>query len=84
MLKKKIKLLFVIVLNPDFKDFRLQDHGQRLTISALYVVIVEKNKYTFSPDRLLGDVRTGDTDGVREDEYGLCRSLSIVEAEPTK
>ncbi len=48
------------------------------------VVIVEKDKSGYSPDRLLGDIRTGDTDGVREDEYGLCLSLSIVEAEPTK
>lgn len=37
-----------------------------------------------SPDRLFGDVRTGETDGVREEEYGLCLSLSIVEDEPTK
>ncbi len=52
--------------------------------SNVEVVIVEKDKSVYSPDRLLGDVRTGDTDGVREDEYGLCLSLSIVEAEPTK
>lgn len=37
-----------------------------------------------SPDRLLGEVRTGEIDGVREEEYGRCRSRSIVEEEPTK
>lgn len=37
-----------------------------------------------SPERLFGDVLTGETEGVREDEYGLCLSLSIVDAEPTK
>ena len=37
-----------------------------------------------SPERLLGEVRTGETEGVREEEYGRCLSRSIVEAEPTK
>lgn len=36
------------------------------------------------PERLLGDMRTGEMEGVRDEEYGLCRSLSIVEDEATK
>lgn len=36
------------------------------------------------PERLLGDVRTGEMEGVRDEEYGLCRSLSMVEDEATK
>lgn len=35
------------------------------------------------PERLLGDMRTGEMEGVRDEEYGLCRSLSIVEDEAT-
>lgn len=36
------------------------------------------------PERLLGDMRTGEMEGVRDEEYGLCRSRSIVEEEATK
>lgn len=45
-------------------------------------VDVEKRSSS-SPERL-GEVRTGEMEGVREEEYGRCLSLSIVEAEPIK
>lgn len=49
-----------------------------------YVCLYFSPERPVLPERLLGDMRTGEMEGVRDEEYGLCRSLSIVEDEATK
>lgn len=69
-----------LIMHPDVTD---SAQWWRPTLMD-YIFIYLSPVIMVLPERLLGDMRTGEMEGVRDEEYGLCRSLSIVEDEATK